>query len=98
MATSTTGFAADDFTFRVPISFTDDPVDLSGATVEALAQSIRGGDVITGSVMVSGTAEIRGAFADGVFDPGTYRVQVRVTLGDITQTVAEWLHTVSRSL
>lgn len=96
----TQSFSSDDFTFRVPVS-TPEGIDLSAATAEVVAQSMRGGSVIEGSIAMfgsAGAAEARGRFDDGAFEPGVYRVQVRVTLGDITQTVVEWQHTVSRSL
>lgn len=98
MAITTRSYSADDFTFRVPITFSGDPINLSAAGVEVLAQGARGGEPITGSGSMEGPAEVRGGFPDGAFTAGVYRVQVRCTLGDTTQTVAEWLHTVSPSL
>lgn len=98
MMISTSSFARDDFSFRIPIAFPGATVNLSGATVEAFASRAGRGPAIAAEASMSGTAEAIGVFEAGTLAPGVYLMQVRATLGETTQTLAQWSHTVLESI
>lgn len=97
-----THYSGDDLVISVPVTFdAGQPIaSLTGGTAVAVARRRdQGGTVVNGTAVIQGSgAEVIATFADGVFSPGVYAVQVRATVSGITQTLVDGQVTVLASL
>lgn len=75
-----------------------DAIDLTGATVEAIA-SMYSGTTVEPTVTVTDAAAgaVTVQFDDGALSSTVWRIQVRVTIADVTQTVLDETVSVKRS-
>jgi hypothetical protein len=83
-------YKADDLIINLNVGFQDDaPITtLTGSTVEAIAKGPSTVNADSIIIQPSGT-ELKIVFNDGSLAVGQWQMQVRVTLDDITQTIAE---------
>lgn len=90
-------YKADDLIINLNVAFQDgaEITDLTGATVEAIAKGPNTINADTITIVDGSTLKI--VFNDNTLPVGQYQMQVRVTVNDITQTIAEALIDVKAS-
>ena len=91
-------YEADDLIITVDVVFQRGAqiTSLTGGTVEAYAR--KGGTTVTGSASVLTSTSARVSFAEGALSVGQWELQVRVTVGSITQTIADAIIVVKDSI
>lgn len=93
-------WAADSYSILIPVTYSDtgEPVDLTGASVEAAAD--RRGTTVAASASITDAPAgvLRVAVDRGKMAVGAWRLQARVTLSGEVQTVYDGMVTVYPSV